>query len=248
MAHQPGGRVVRLSGGARVGLAVQLFWALAVPFAYLSRSTAVQADDPKPAAQTAAQVEPLIEFLPLPTADEKRIATELEQPTTMDFHETPLQDVVDYLKDLHAIEIQIDHKALTDAGIDPESPATQSLKGVSLRSALHLLLASLELTTIIQDEVLLITSAEKASCMLVTRTYPVGDLVADGDHADLTDALTGTIKPQTWEEEGGSGRVVPVKSSKSLVISQTQELHDEVLQLLRSLRTARKHAAAVTSK
>ena len=30
---------------------------------------------------------------------------------TMEFTETPLQDVVDYLKDLHGIEIQLDDKA-----------------------------------------------------------------------------------------------------------------------------------------
>jgi hypothetical protein len=232
-----------------VGLAVLLFWALALPIVYMSRSDAVQADesnDPLADRSVAtpavapAIIEPAVEFLPLPTASEKRIAAEMDQPTVIDFQESPLQHVVNYLKDHHAIEIQLDDKALADAGIDPETQLTKSLKGISLRSALHLLLAPLELTTVIEDEVLLITTREKASTLLVTRTYPVGDLVENDKYADLINALTDTVKPLTWEEGGGEGHVAPVKTSKSLAILQTQEAHGEVLQLLRSLRAARK--------
>lgn len=40
-----------------------------------------------------------------------KIHKALEEPTNFEFVETPLTDVIDYLKDLHGIEIQIDHKA-----------------------------------------------------------------------------------------------------------------------------------------
>ncbi len=108
---------------------------------------------------------------------EKKIHDALDQDTTMEFTEMPLQDAMDYLKDLHGIEIQLDSKALEEAGIGSDSPVTLNLKGISLRSALRLLLNPMDLTSIIKDEVLLITTKEKADTELVTKTYPVADLV-----------------------------------------------------------------------
>ena len=65
---------------------------------------------------------------------ERRIELVLTQPTHMEFIETPLADAVDYLKDLHGIEIQLDTKALEEAGIGTDTPMTGTLKGVSLHS------------------------------------------------------------------------------------------------------------------
>jgi hypothetical protein len=253
MAYQFRNSRSRLSGGARVGLLVLLFWLLAVPVVYLLRSTPVQADQSEepfgdgPAVATQARVAIATEFVPLPIGNEKKIADELEKSTNMDFQETPLTGVVDYLKNLHQIEIQLDSKALRDAGVDPETQLTKTLKDISLRSALRLLLAPHELTTIIEDEVLLITTTEKASTCLVTRAYPVGDLVESDKYGDLINALTETVKPLTWEEGGGEGRLSTMKSLKSLVISQTQEVHDEILRLLRALRTVRRAPAVARS-
>ena len=66
--------------------------------------------------------------------------------------------MIDYLKDLHSIEIQIDEKALADMGIGSDTPITRNLKGITLRSALRLMLKELDLTYVIRDEVLSITT------------------------------------------------------------------------------------------
>ncbi len=108
---------------------------------------------------------------------EAKITKALDDETTLEFVETPLQDVVDYLKDLHGIEIQLDGKALEEAGVGSDTPVTRNLKGITLRSALRLMLGALELTYVIKDEVLLITTKEKADAELVTKAYPVADLV-----------------------------------------------------------------------
>ena len=86
----------------------------------------------------------------------------LKQPTQIEFVETPLRDVIDYLKDLHHIEIQLDSAALKEAGVDENTPITKNLKGISLRSALKLMLDELQLKYVIHNEVLLITTPEKA--------------------------------------------------------------------------------------
>ena len=108
---------------------------------------------------------------------EKKIEAALKTPTQLEFVDTPLTDVIDYLKDYHQIEIQLDKKAMEDAGVGTDTPVTKSLKGVSLRSALRLMLAELNLKYVIKDEVLLITTTEAAENMLTTRVYSVADLV-----------------------------------------------------------------------
>lgn len=109
--------------------------------------------------------------------NEQKIMSELENKTEIDFAEQPLSDVIDYLKNRHEIEIQLDNRALTDAGIGSDTPITRTIKDISLRSALKLILSELDLTYVIRNEVLMITSKTEAESMLSTRVYPVGDLV-----------------------------------------------------------------------
>jgi hypothetical protein len=108
----------------------------------------------------------------------------LEEETQVDFDQQPLSDVVEYLKAFHsqggperAIEIQLDRAALEAVGVATDTPVTKRLTGVTLKSALRLLLKDLDLTYIIQDEVLLITTIDEAEQLLITKVYPVGDLV-----------------------------------------------------------------------
>ncbi len=108
---------------------------------------------------------------------ERRINEELRRPTEMQFLDTPLSDAISVIKDRHQIEIQLDQKALRDAGIATDQPVTLDVKGISLRSALKLLLRPLDLTYVIQDEVLMITTPEEAENRLSIKVYPVGDLV-----------------------------------------------------------------------
>ena len=108
---------------------------------------------------------------------EEKIRTELNRTTTLDFIETPLQGAIDFLKDKHGIPIVLNAKKLEEAGVLIDTPITKSLAGVSLRSALRLMLSELELTYVIRDEVLLITTPEDAETQLITKVYPVGDLV-----------------------------------------------------------------------
>jgi len=112
-----------------------------------------------------------------PGGAEEKIFTALNADTQIDFIETPLSDVVTFLEDYHKIQIEIDRKALEEVGLDTNTPVTRNLSGISLRSALRLLLRDMDLTYVVQDEVLLITTPEKAESQLVTKVYPVADLV-----------------------------------------------------------------------
>ena len=164
----------------------------------------------------------------------------------MDFTETQLSDVVNYLKDYHHIEIQLDLKALEDASIGPETPVTRQLDHITLKSALRIMLGALDLTYIIKNEVLLITTPDKASNELTTKVYPVGDLtmpatgrVSGEDYSSLIEVITTSISPTTWDEVGGPASVKALRKSRSLIIAQTEEAQEQIVELLTALRKAR---------
>ncbi|HVC95853.1 MAG TPA: VWA domain-containing protein [Pirellulales bacterium] len=108
---------------------------------------------------------------------EQKIAAALTDKTEFDFTDQPLTDVIEYLKAKHDIEIQLDGKALEDASVGTDTTVTRTIKGITLRSALRLLLSDLDLTYVIKDEVLLITTTAEAENILSTKVYPVADLV-----------------------------------------------------------------------
>ncbi len=56
------------------------------------------------------------------------------------------------------------------------------------------------------------------------------------DFDSLINLMTTTIQPDTWDELGGEGRVAPFETNMSLVVSQTQEVHEEIADLLEQLR------------
>jgi len=87
----------------------------------------------------------------------------LDKPATLEFVDTPLRDVLDYLQAAHSVKIELAPE--TQKGpqaVDPQMPITKNLKMISLRSALHLLLDPLELeVTVKPDGALLLVPSTK---------------------------------------------------------------------------------------
>jgi len=118
--------------------------------------------------------------LSTPSETEKTIYENLDRSVsrTFDFQDTPLRAVITQLQDEFGIPIVPDMKALDDAGIDLDATTvTQKVSGIKLRSALRLLLGNADLTYMVKNEVLLITTKQVAEENLVVKVYPVGDLV-----------------------------------------------------------------------
>lgn len=61
-----------------------------------------------------------------------------------------------------------------------------------------------------------------------------GGVGADFD--SLIELITSTIAPETWEEVGGPGAIQGFETNLSLVVSQTQEIHEQIADLLEQLR------------
>jgi hypothetical protein len=159
----------------------------------------------------------------------------------MEFTDTSLEEVVSQLQDDYQMPIQLDLPALDNAGLGPDEPLTISLRGISLRSALRLLLKQIQLTYIIQDEVLIITTPEEAEAQLSVCVYDVGDLIgAKGQALDaLIDAIVSCAATETWAENGGGEAEIRPLPPRFLVISQTQPVHEEIGDLLATIRAMR---------
>ena len=106
---------------------------------------------------------------------ERKIYRALNEKGEVSFNAQPLSAVMKFFKDAYSIPIVIDDKALEAENITPDEPITLELPTVSFRSALKLILEPLQLTYVIEDEVMRITS--KKTSANVVRVYPVGDLV-----------------------------------------------------------------------
>ena len=215
-----------------------------------ARDDPFAAPTPKPATDDpfAAPIESASLPIGLPTSPaELKILKALDEPTELDFIEEPLQGVVDYLSDRHKIQIVFDIRALEDLNIGTDEPMTHKLSGISLRSALDLVLRDLDLAWTIDREVLLITTVDVADESCLVKVYDVGDLVVcqdeDGrlwdDYDSLIDTITFTVAPHTWAETtGGPGSFEghTFASAKVLVIRQTRQVHLEIAQLLDTIR------------
>jgi hypothetical protein len=177
----------------------------------------------------------------------QRIQTALNAETSLSAQETPLEDVVRLLAQRHRIPIELDRKALENVGVGTDTPVTHSLKGIALRSALRVTLKQLGLVYTVRDEVLLITTPEEAEARLATVVYPVTDLVRNrdakgeqwSDYDTLIDLITSTIAPTTWETVGGPGSIqgMPYQNVDVIVLSQTDEVHEQISLLLEKLRS-----------
>lgn len=56
------------------------------------------------------------------------------------------------------------------------------------------------------------------------------------DFDSITDLITTTIQPETWDTVGGPGSIAGFPTNLSLVVSQTQDVHEEIADLLEQLR------------
>jgi general secretion pathway protein D len=59
---------------------------------------------------------------------------------------------------------------------------------------------------------------------------------SQADFQSLIDLIQNTVSPQSWNTVGGQGAIQPFATNLSIVVSQTQEVHEEITDLLEQLR------------
>lgn len=162
------------------------------------------------------------------SAAEARIRGELDSTTNVDFIDTPLSDSVAFLADQHGVPIIIDEMALLDDGLGTDEPINLQLSKVSLKSALKIMLEPLGLTTVIEDEVMKITTEDKASKKVTTHVYDVRALAKHKIESDaLVELIPSVISPSSWNESTGSIKSLP----GVIIVRNTAKIQGEVKDL-----------------
>jgi len=151
----------------------------------------------------------------------------LDDETSFQYLDQPLRDVIDDIAFRHGIPIVIDVMALEDYGIGTDTPMSITLKGISLKSALRLMLNNLDLNYVIQHEVMQITTSEQAKKRRQIHVYRVDDLVGDGKSIETLLILLERMSEEDGTEIALFGQRVVVKASFSE--------HERIMRLLRAL-------------
>ncbi len=248
----------------------------------------------------------------------RRIEAQLEKPVNLNFNNTPLRQVVDDLRAMYGLNIMPELSALERENISLERPITIQVEQISLKSALNILLRQVNLTWVIRDDVLTITTEGEARGKLVQKTYQVTDLVIPVENftqpgtlfdgkvqptwqsgasplvgaASLTQGqaignaspsasssqpqtgsfasaanpnsptvtmkgasptmqeqliklITSSIAPKSWSDMGGPGTIDYFPLTMSLVINQTQDIQEQVADLLAALRRLQDQEVAI---
>jgi hypothetical protein len=184
------------------------------------------------------------------TVKEKAILKALDAPISVNFRNSRLQDVVEYLGTVLDTTILVDMDALKDLEASYDTPITLNVKGVSARTVLRKILAEIGMSYVIRDEVIQATSHERAKKLMVARSYYIGDLIGQArpltrsvglqflpvtEPAQQVEAvqavnvimemIRNSVDPGSWLGNGGDGTVSFHAPSMSLMIKQSAEVH-----------------------
>jgi hypothetical protein len=162
----------------------------------------------------------------------------LEEEVSIDFRDTPLETAVKELSDIVGMDLRLDRPALRLARVREREPVTLSLSERKLKTVLQAMVMDHDLTWVLRDGVLWITSVSGAEEFLKTAVYDVRDLCRDAaESRALLEAITSQTEASLWVEGGGDGSIHFAKPGTLVVRSQEQVLA-AVLELLESYRTA----------
>jgi hypothetical protein len=197
----------------------------------------------------AGKPAPRYDYPPESRAAKEKLMEKLQQKVTLDFQDEPLAKAVERLKPLVGMEVRLDEKELENMGCDPNTRVTLHVKDVSLRSALKVILKDLDLTYMLEKDSLSIASIERAAYVMYFAFYPVGDLLfidksQEFNEDYFAEMIVSTVKPDSWETNGGEGVIVPVSlhNIRALAVYSVDESHDDIDLLLDRFRIIAKHA------
>lgn len=169
-------------------------------------------------------------------ASERAVVQQLRAVVSIHFQDTPLRDVIANLRAAHGVNLVVDEQALNEIGVSIDSPISMKLDRVSLGSSLRLLLEQVHLVSVVDGPVVRITTREHRPGDPVPARYPVADLMARMEPAELIDLITRSLAPRSWQALGRPCSIAYCPETGSLKVVQTRDVQEEVGDLLAALR------------
>lgn len=178
-----------------------------------------------------------------------RLAAALRKPVEWSLADTTLPDLMERIEREFSLQVVVARDKLLDIGIFPEDLRfSGQFERLSLGRVLSLLLQEKELVWLEREGLLLITTATEDELAPQCRIYDVRRLLhsdderptdsprEDADYPQLCAMITGTVRPNSWSDQGGPGRLFPYRGL--LVVSQSVVVHREIADVLRQLDAA----------
>jgi hypothetical protein len=224
--------------------------ALLKPLSTLRRLTISGYGSTREAERTREAVSknlPLVEF-------GENYTNTLNDQTVVNFADTPLRDVLDYLSRQHELPIFVDKAALLTKDVDVEDivdsySANLVLSGVTLRSALCILLSEFDLEAVAHRYGVTVTTA--AGNRLHRVHYDLSGLLRDtqnGDKlaADLAAVIQRQVTPELWGrvfsmlplsdkhvDETGLVKIIP--AGTTLIVTAPTQTHELLRPFIKQL-------------
>lgn len=184
---------------------------------------------------------------------QRQLAALKKKITIPPLDDSSLAEFVEVMAEQLKEEFSFDEPALDELGIGSDSPVSVDIRHeMTAEAALRLTLEKIdpELTWILQNEAVLITTKEQESDRLLVMVYDVSDILShrpaagesrDDPFASLASAIIGAIDPDDWNETGGTGRVQELEGPgiRALVISARLPTHLKIARLLTAIRSQR---------
>ena len=150
-----------------------------------------------------------------------------------------LSQAADLLTALSTVPIGLDADALQELGVTLRDPVAIDLDDATVAQALDAMVAERKLVYVVDNGQVLITAPASHRELFQSVRYRVSDLTGDDAKkmADLATLVQKLVAPDTWQSAGGRGTIQV--DGDSLVITQTGNVHYQVLTLCEKLRTAR---------
>ena len=179
----------------------------------------------------------MLAVLPATAVAQANADKRLIQKTTLTGETRTLSQLLEDLCNKHKFKLKIDTESLAAEGIDTSlSISGVQASGITVESALGLILEPLQLVYTVDKGMLSIETRTKADSQLVTITYPLAGLGAVDP-----DMLTNTLEMMCsglWEELDGEGGKIAMISPQAVTISQTRSAHAEIAELLSRMSAA----------
>ncbi len=157
------------------------------------------------------------------------IREKLKETVQVAFDGMPLSAVMDQFSRELGINFLLDDKALEQESITPDEPVMLKLKPLALRNALYHILEPLQLSYVIDHDVLVITSKNASAGQL--RTYDLSLFLPDNSTvSQLVQVIQSTVSVDSWQATGGQNTLNVYGSL--LVVRAPETVHEGIEELL----------------
>jgi len=163
--------------------------------------------------------------------NDARLRELLEESVEIDAANQSLDEFLSQLAQRYHVNICIDRPGLKEAGVEIGTPVTLRLAAVSLKAALALVLEPLDLRAMVYDEVVWVTTKDRAP--LTTVVYWIGDIASQGHGVDAPDFEQ--VFKEVFHYERDTGWTTA--RLDDLIVCRCREYdHDRIVALLAEVR------------